>query len=176
MYIKRWVKCQSLSASNQLQVHSALFSRTRAGSEGPTVYLLFFSQPTHLYPQQVLEWVPAGPLERVRGPGLLRGEGHSGVCILPCGWLTSLRQAGLVETMTSPAWKSPGPLLRSGMGRGPKAQTERSWGLRMPLPRAWPRPSMAACGLAPKQGTDLLCGWHPLSSLFPATLREREKG
>lgn len=28
----------------------------------------------------------------------------------------------------------------------------------------------------PKQGTDLLCGWHRLSSLFPATLREREKG
>lgn len=112
-----------------------------------------------------------------QGLGLLWGEGYpGGVCILPCGWLTSLRQAGLVETMTSPAWKSPGPLLGSGMGRGPEAQTERSWGLRTPLPRAWPRPSAAACGLAPKQGTDLLCGWHPLSSLFPATLGEREQG
>lgn len=38
--------------------------------------------------------------------------------VQPCGWLTSLHQAGLVERMTSPAWKSPWRVLGSGVGEG----------------------------------------------------------
>lgn len=67
------------------------------------------------------------------------------------------------------------PLAGAGIwGRGgvPRARQRGAWGLRTPPPRPGCSPAVAACGLAPEQGTDLPRGWHQLSGLFPASARK----
>lgn len=66
--------------------------------------------------QEGMKWRESGAQGLGLGEGLDRRLGGAGV--LPCGWLTFLHQAGLVERMTSPAWKSPWRVLGSGVGEG----------------------------------------------------------
>lgn len=169
---------QNLSASNRLQVHLGLFCRTQADSEDPTVHLFFLSFAAHPpLPPAGVGVDSCRSLGESQGPGAATGRGAPG-CMHPAMWVADFFTSGWSggdNDLT--CLEEPWTAAEIWDGEGSRAQTERSWGLRTPLLWAWPRPSMAACGLAPKQGTDLLCGWHRLSSLFPATfLREREKG
>lgn len=63
-----------------------------------------------------MKWRELGAWGCSQGEALDRGLRDAG--LLPRGWLASLHQAGLVEKMTSPAWKNPWWLLGSGVGEG----------------------------------------------------------
>lgn len=91
----------------------------------------------------------------------------------PCMWVAGFsHQAGLVERMTSPAWRSPWLVLGSGVGEGSPGPDREELGGWDPSPQPGCSPTVAACGLAPEQGTDLPRGWHRLRGLFPAAARK----
>lgn len=124
--------------------------------------------PTSEGPSEGMKWRELG------APGLLSGgscgQGTRG-CRTPATWVAAFFASGWSGgendlTCLKEPWVVAGIWGRGGV---PRARQRGAWGLRTPPPPAWLQPSLAACGLAREQGTDLLRGWHPLSSLFPAT-------
>lgn len=96
---------------------------------------------------------PEGPQEGMKGrerggPGLPlrvgggRCEQEAWGCRSPArGWLAGPPRAGLVERMSSPAWRSPWLALGAGVGEGSPGPARAELGGWAALPPAWLQPS-----------------------------------